>query len=250
MEPVVRRYGLKPERTVCPSGHVGFFASAAKLPAKVDLRPGMPPVWDQGQLGACTGFAVSAAFSYAAKNQMTPSQLFVYYNERSIDGDVQEDAGSTLSTGIRALRQFGVCPLPEWPYDVAKFAVKPDPKCYEEALKHEVIGASQLQATVTAIKGGLAKGFPVVLGIQVYQSFESDGVARTGVIPEPNKSKEQCLGGHAICLAGYDDAKKAFILRNSWGSGWGLACPTATSPTSTSPRTRGSSPRSRPPPRQ
>ena len=124
---------------------------------------------------------------------------------------------------FRALRQFGVCPLPEWPYDVAKFAVKPDPKCYEEALKHEVIGASQLQATVTAIKGGLAKGFPVVLGIQVYQSFESDGVARTGVIPEPNKSKEQCLGGHAICLAGYDDAKKAFILRNSWGSGWGLA---------------------------
>jgi len=67
----------------------------------------------------------------------------------------------------------------------------------------------------------LAAGFPFVFGFMVYESFESQAVARTGVVNMPKKN-EQALGGHAVLAVGYDDAKKRFIVRNSWGEGWGM----------------------------
>jgi C1A family cysteine protease len=225
-----RKYGLKRESLTTTStvgGHCKFFSMSSKLPSSVDLRgPNMPPVWNQDRLGCCTGFAASAAFEFTCRKQhatdFTPSQLFLYYNERSIDGDVSEDAGSTLSTGVKAMREYGMCPLEEWPYDESKFAEKPPQQCYDEALKHEVIGASQVCASVLSIKGALAKGFPVILGIDVYSSFESDDVAKTGWIPLPDVDSEQLMGGHAICLAGYSDKEQCFLMRNSWGSDWGF----------------------------
>ena len=60
----------------------------------------------------------------------------------------------------------------------------------------------------------------MVVGIQVYESFESDAVAENGIVSMPTP-KENCLGGHAVCIVGYDDTKQWFILRNSWGSQWG-----------------------------
>ncbi|MDR3540411.1 MAG: C1 family peptidase [Desulfosporosinus sp.] len=210
-----------------PVGHCKFFSAVAKLPPSVDLRdPFMPSIWNQGSLGSCTSFAACAAFEYACRKQhttdFTPSQLFLYYNERMMDGDVYEDAGSTLSTGVRALREYGVCPLENWPYDISKFTVKPSQPAYDVATKHEVLGVSQVHATVLSIKGALAKGYPVILGLDIYSSFESDNVTKTGMIPEPHKHSEELLGGHAICLVGYDDEKKTFILRNSWGDDWGV----------------------------
>jgi len=62
--------------------------------------------------------------------------------------------------------------------------------------------------------------FPVVFGISVYESFESEKVAKTGIVPLPENT-ERMLGGHAIVLVGYDNEKKLFIFRNSWGEQWG-----------------------------
>ena len=55
----------------------------------------------------------------------------------------------------------------------------------------------------------------------VYQSFESETVAKTGVVPMPS-SHEQVLGGHCVVAVGYDDGKRQFTIGNSWGTGWGL----------------------------
>ncbi len=62
----------------------------------------------------------------------------------------------------------------------------------------------------------------MVFGFSVYESFESDSVASTGVVPMPSPN-EQLLGGHAVVLVGYDDTKKVWIVRNSWGTNWGQA---------------------------
>ena len=62
---------------------------------------------------------------------------------------------------------------------------------------------------------------PVVLGIQVFASFTSDPVAQTGIIPLPNPNVEEWLGGHAVVVVGYDDAKGMVLLKNSWGALWG-----------------------------
>jgi C1A family cysteine protease len=61
----------------------------------------------------------------------------------------------------------------------------------------------------------------VVIGFDVYESFESDVVARTGMMPYPNTATEELLGGHAVCLVGYNDTTQRFIARNSWGTSWG-----------------------------
>ena len=68
----------------------------------------------------------------------------------------------------------------------------------------------------------LAAGFPFVFGFSVYESFESPEVAKTGVVPMPS-GNEQLLGGHAVLCVGYDDASARFLVRNSWGTGWGMA---------------------------
>jgi C1A family cysteine protease len=54
----------------------------------------------------------------------------------------------------------------------------------------------------------------------VFESFESDEAARTGIIPMP-KPGEQQLGGHALLCVGYDDDRESYIFQNSWGSDWG-----------------------------
>ena len=60
---------------------------------KVDLRPHCPPVYDQGQLGSCTGNAIAGAVQFDREKQklkpdFVPSRLFIYYGERVIEGTV------------------------------------------------------------------------------------------------------------------------------------------------------------------
>ena len=70
------------------------------------------------------------------------------------------------------------------------------------------------------MKNLLKLGYPFVFGILVYQSFMTNNVTRTGIVPMPI-SGERILGGHAICAVGYDDTTQMIKFANSWGRGWG-----------------------------
>lgn len=137
-----------------------------------------------------------------------------------MDKDTQDDSGSTVSEGIIALKKFGVCREQSWHYDISKFKIKPPATCYTEAKTHEVITAVPIAQNGYSMKQCLASGFPIVLGIQVYESFESEEVAKTGIVPLP-KDGEQLMGSHCIVCVGYQDSKKVWIMRNSWGN-WGM----------------------------
>jgi C1A family cysteine protease len=193
------------------------------LPTVVDLRPKMPPVYDQGQLGSCTANSLAAAYEFSDNNAFTPSRLFIYYNERKLENDIGQDAGAQLCDGVKTLETYGVCPESLWPYDITKFTHKPSTSCYSTALKHRAVTVSNIHQDITSMKTSLASGFPFVVGIAVYESFESQEVATTGTVPLPNVHTEKCLGGHAILCVGYDDSKKVWIMRNSWGTSWGMA---------------------------
>ena len=198
--------------------------TAAALPSQVDLRPQMPPVYDQGQLGSCTSNAIGGAFEFELRRQsepdFIPSRLFIYYNERVIERTVDTDSGAQLRDGMKTLAKQGVCPETMWPYVLSQFATKPTAECYAEARKHLGITYMRVEQDVPQMRGCVAAGFPFIFGFTVYDSFESDAVARTGNVPMP-QGDEHVLGGHAMCVVGYDNPKKLFIVRNSWGAGWG-----------------------------
>ncbi len=198
----------------------------ANLPPSVDLRPKCPPVYDQLQLGSCTANAIAGLFEFVATKEsfgtVMPSRLFIYWNERQIEGTVGTDSGAQLRDGIKAVAKLGVCKEADWAYDISKFTDKPGPPCYKEALQSRAIQYLRLSQTPAQLKGCLAQGYPFVFGFTVYTSFMSDAVAKSGVgtLPQAGDTVE---GGHAVVAVGYDDSSQTFIIRNSWGESWGMS---------------------------
>lgn len=195
----------------------------AKLPAKVDLRKGCSPVEDQKDLGSCTANALAGALEFLMKKDRVPfidmSRLFIYYNERVVEHSVKIDSGAMLRDGIKTLAKQGACSEKSWPYDVAKFATKPPKACYMEALNHQIISYARLD-TLDEMRACLAEGYPFVFGFSVYESFESQQMAKSGILNLP-RSGEKMVGGHAVLGVGYDDVAQRFMVRNSWGTDWG-----------------------------
>ena len=226
-QPIKRKFLLKrdnPEHAKLFDFHA-FPVDRDVLPSVVDLRPKMPPVFDQGDLGSCTANAIGGAYEYdqikqGVKGAFCPSRLFIYYNERKIENSVSEDAGAAISDGVICVHTVGVVDEKKWPYDISKFAVQPPKQLYAEAKKHESSQYKRIAQDLNQLKTCLHKGYPVIFGMEVFESFESDEVAKTGVVPMPG-ANDQSVGGHAILQCGYDDSKQCFIVRNSWGSGWG-----------------------------
>jgi C1A family cysteine protease len=198
------------------------------LPTNTDLRADCPDVYDQGQLGSCTANALAAAFDFDRHKQgkgfMTPSRLFIYWNERDLEGTTTSDAGANIRDGVKVLRKIGTPPETEWPYIISTFTEKPSDQSFVDAEKNQALTYQRIQrpaADATRdMQTCLAEGYPFVSGISVYESFESPDTSKTGVIPMPTPG-ERVLGGHAILVIGYDAAKQWFICRNSWGASWG-----------------------------
>jgi C1A family cysteine protease len=195
-----------------------------KLPTQVDLRSNDVVVFDQGSLGSCTANAISTAFIYNLVKQeepmFVPSRLFVYYNTRLLEGNIDRDSGATLRNTVKSINKVGLCEEPFWPYDIKKFKSKPAPKSYTDAEGNKAVKYERLSRSLYDFKSCLAAGYPFVCGFAVYESFQTKEVAKTGkmVMPGPNESS---LGGHAVLVIGYDDETQCFIVRNSWGTKWG-----------------------------
>jgi C1A family cysteine protease len=196
----------------------------AKLPPSADLRSLCSPVENQGDLGSCTGNAIAGAVEFLERKSnmrfVNVSRLFIYYNERAMEHTVKSDSGAMIRDGIKTVVKQGVCSERKWPYVISKYAVKPPAACYKDALEHQVTSYQRI-LTVDEMRACLAQGFPFVFGFTVYESFESQQVAQTGILSMPQHG-ERSVGGHAVLTVGYNDADRRFIVRNSWGTGWGM----------------------------
>ncbi len=227
-----RKYLLKPDN---PDLRDYFYRSHTlkslkELPETIDLRNKMSPVVDQGPLGSCTANAiVSGLREYleikAGQELVRLSRLFLYYEERRLENTIHEDSGASLRDGMKVLAQIGVCPEEDYPYDITKFTEAPSPMATAHAAQYRINEYHRI-FDLKSLKVALSEGLPVVFGFRVYQSFESEQVAKTGKIPMPKKD-EKILGGHAVLAVGYHDQGKGgdlsgnLFVRNSWGKEWG-----------------------------
>ena len=189
----------------------------------------LPSPYDQGSLGSCTSQALAFAVHFDLLNKheqkviapWIPSRLFIYYNERMLEGTIDQDAGAAIRDGIKTLVTYGVCSEDAWAYNIDQFTNKPSTYAYNlakavKAIKYESLDNTNKQILVNA----LLQGFPIVFGMSVYESFESDAVAQTGIVPIPGFN-ERVLGGHAMSIVGYRVEDDTFVVRNSWSSSWG-----------------------------
>jgi C1A family cysteine protease len=225
----IKRYGWVPD---LPDARDHLYSAPmveiGPLPPRIDLRPQCPPVYNQGQLGSCTGNAIAGAIEFDRLKQQlrpdfVPSRLFIYYNERVIEGTVPYDAGAQIRDGIKSVATVGACDEQLWPYDIAKFAQQPPKPAFDAAAATKAASYCRVARSLMQMKGCLASGYPFVFGFTVYDAFESSDVATSGVLNMPDTSKESVLGGHAVLAVGYDEPAQRFIVRNSWGSEWGQA---------------------------
>ena len=225
MTSVPRKYMLKKQTP----DHRDFMFSVppVQCPPVVDMRPEMPVVLDQGSLGSCTANASTNCLRHLLLKEhvadFLPSRLFIYYNSRvKIEGgDPSDDSGAQLRDVAKAIARYHVCKDEVWPYDISKFSEEPPASTYDDAKMHKQLAYHAVPQNLAAMKATLAAHFPIVIGIQVFDSFEGPEVAASGIVPMPNVNTEQCLGGHAVLAVGYDDNKKKFLVMNSWGDQWG-----------------------------
>jgi C1A family cysteine protease len=228
-----RKYGMIPSQRLL--SHKQYSATKyhteADLPASVDLRQYCSPVFDQGQQGSCTANSLAGLREYLLIKfgaTLTPlSRAFIYYEERAKEGTATQDSGAQPVDGMDTLKSIGVCPESEMPYSDQDYTTVPTDKDVVDAALFKIKEYHSV-ASLALMKAALAEGNPVVLGIQVYSSFEGDSVAQTGIVPVPDTATETLEGGHCMLVVGYDSNMQAnghtgyALVRNSWSSMWAL----------------------------
>jgi len=203
-----------------------YRAASSVRPAvlHVDLREWGGPVKDQGEEGSCTGHAFSSAREWIARKYEKASPVLspqcLYAEELLASNDFPKDEGAMPRTACQVLTALGCCETALYPY-IAGRITKPTPAQIANALKyktgayHRIAGLSDFLCCLSD-----ATPWPVLVGFTVYDSFMSDQVAESGIMPVPI-SGEQQQGGHEVLCLGYDFAKQLALIQNSWGEDWG-----------------------------
>ena len=159
----IHSYGWAPDLP----DHCDFLFAApvenlAPLPESADLRSNCPrEVYDQGQLGSCTANAVGGALEFEQMKQglksFTPSRLFIYYNERALEGTVGADSGAQIRDAVKTVGSVGACPEADWEYDISKFAPKPPQvPAYKDAPLGKAVFYQRVPQILNQMKGCLA----------------------------------------------------------------------------------------------
>ena len=232
----IKYYGWKPDLPDARD-YTYKITRPKNVPAKVSLRSKAPAIYDQGELGSCTANAGAAMMQMIFGVDM-PSRLQIYWHERFLENTVNIDNGAEMRSVVKVLSQFGAAMERDYPYDIRRFRDTPPQSIVEQASRNKIIQYMRL-ISPTQYMRCLADGFPFIFGFSVYDGFEGELIANTGVLLKPNLKTERVLGGHAVTAIGYDrnfldsatfkrtGLKKGnlpamwYEVRNSWSDDWG-----------------------------
>ncbi len=188
---------------------------AASPSGSVDLKPLFPPIPRERHDIPCDTAAAIVAILQYEDPQWTGSKLFLYYNERVVEGCERSDLGRLLGDGVRALARQGVCSESAWPFRTDQVDVQPSNACYQEAEASRAWAIYSLPNDMESMKHCLAAGWPFLVGVAVYPSWDAPRASRE-VIPWP-AAGEVSLGGTAAVCVGYDDRLGVWRMRGRRG---------------------------------
>uniref|UniRef100_A0A6C0CQV3 Peptidase C1A papain C-terminal domain-containing protein n=1 Tax=viral metagenome TaxID=1070528 RepID=A0A6C0CQV3_9ZZZZ len=191
------------------------------LPMTYTLQPKMPPVLDQLTLGGCVANAIAIIVGFYTS--LIVSRLYMYFTARALRVPPQymQDDGVDLRTAFRAVTKYGIVSELEMPYLIMNYTQLPSIQCFKNARLFQKFVYLVAAQNITNLTNLIYNQNPVVFGIAVYESFLTQSVQSTGIVPMPNITTETHLGNHSLVLIGYDNIKKRFTCQNSWGIDFG-----------------------------
>jgi C1A family cysteine protease len=190
-----------------------IYPDQVELPKKLDLRPYLYPVVNQGVQGTCSAQVAACMKEYqeyklqkltGIEGDMSPQ--FVYNLREEPDYE-----GMTPRETMKILQQYGICREAIYPYNTIEYPMYISQDAYADALTFRIQNYAQIN-TIDALKKALVKDGVCYICFPVYNSGMQMWKAAQGDID---------MGGHAMAVVGYDDDKEHFIIRNSWGEDWG-----------------------------
>jgi C1A family cysteine protease len=182
-----------------------------------------PYRYDQGPIGSCVGNGTVAGFRRTLQlnkqPDFSPSRLFAYYIART-DDNKEEDSGASIRDAFKAINNYGICDEQFWPYLTNRFSIKPSKAAWLDATLHQSVKYERIYPVAKdLIMDALNNGYCIVFGIILHESFMSDKVEKTGIVPNPCLWEEE-VGGHCMTMFDYD--KDGVWVLNSWGETWGV----------------------------
>lgn len=175
----------------------------------------------QQTCGSCWAFATMAVFEGASAvangfdaNLNFSEQYIVDCATHKDWGDIGDCEGGYTPLVYDWLAEKGAVLEDEAPY------LNKNGKCNDKLSPKRKIAAwgfvndKVLQPSVDEIKAAMCKHGPLSSSVFVTQAFSAyvGGVFDEGATGQPN---------HAVVLAGWDDKRGAWLVRNSWDSWWG-----------------------------
>lgn len=188
----------------------------------VSLKEYFTKIKDQGQIGACTVFAISSIYEYILKRNSEEeadlSESFVYYNVRHLEGKELEDTGSSFQDVIASIGEQGICTESLHPY-TRSLSDTPSDEAYLDGETRRITKAMNVNVALNDIKSAIQEGYPVAISLKIFDSFK----ANLGFVRRPSDEEIESgdFGYHAMVVVGYSDDTKFFLVRNSWGEHFG-----------------------------
>lgn len=204
---------------------------AGNIPSKVDHSNLMSPIKDQGQLGSCVSFAVTAMKEWQEQKEQLDevasgkkykrkskvydlSESWVYWKCKEIDPWPNEE-GTSIRYAMKVLKTIGVPTEKAWPYNDIDYG-KPK-KWAKLVARWSIIDSYWRIENLNDLKTALVSG-PVPIAVPVFYEFFFPN--DNGSINMP-ASPNTIYGGHAICAVGFNEKSKFIKFKNSWGTSWG-----------------------------
>jgi C1A family cysteine protease len=214
------------------------------LPVAVSLRQFAPTPRNQGEQSSCVGWStcysartILEAVAKGVQPNSTPFSPAYIYNQIHEGGCMN---GSFINDALDKMKAEGVLPLSQFPYSENACNRRPTSSERQQAGNYRIKGYNRLtngqsfDIDITAMKQNLAKGAPVLIAMPVGGSFYN-GVGSDGLWNPTGRDYDKLemfrsgdydrsgLGGHAMCVIGYDNDKfgGAVEIQNSWGPDFG-----------------------------